>query len=170
MCKACRQRSIWARIKLFSSILSLKLRLTFMCDLFKEISLLSRKYLILFLTYLQYHAQRIISHLKTKYSHLSIVSIFKEHNQWSNIDSITKKLVKTSWHFAIQAKCQEKQWEPGGDLLSHANAHYHRRNSVSRFCSGWEDVGPECYDHQAKLSAYHIKDYVCISFASSLKE
>ena len=60
--------------------------------------------------------------------------------------------------------------KPGGNLLSHANAHYHRRNSVSRFCSGWEDVGPECYDHQAKLSAYYIKDYVCVPFASSLKK
>jgi len=25
------------------------------------------------------------------------------------------------------------------------NAHYHRRKPVSRFCSGWEGVGPGCY-------------------------
>lgn len=29
------------------------------------------------------------------------------------------------------------------------NAHYHRRLSVSRSCSGWEGVGPEGYCHQA---------------------
>ncbi len=40
---------------------------------------------------------------------------------------------------------------PGGNLLSHANAHYHRRNFVSRFCSRWEEVGPKCYGRQAKL-------------------
>ena len=33
----------------------------------------------------------------------------------------------------------------GGDLLSHANAHYHRRKPVSRSCSGWEGVVPGCY-------------------------
>src|SRR6267378_3641632 len=25
------------------------------------------------------------------------------------------------------------------------NAHYHRRKPVSRFCSGWQGVGPGCY-------------------------
>jgi hypothetical protein len=29
------------------------------------------------------------------------------------------------------------------------NAHYHRRLSVSRSCSGWEGVVPEGYCHQA---------------------
>ena len=38
---------------------------------------------------------------------------------------------------------------PGSDLLSHANAHYHRRDSVSRPCSGWEGVGPKRYGRQA---------------------
>jgi hypothetical protein len=33
----------------------------------------------------------------------------------------------------------------GGDLLSRANAHYHRRKPVSRSCSGWEGVVPGCY-------------------------
>src|SRR2546425_3979355 len=28
------------------------------------------------------------------------------------------------------------------------NAHYHRRKPVSRFCSGWEDVGPGCCGRQ----------------------
>src|SRR5258706_16159211 len=36
----------------------------------------------------------------------------------------------------------------GGDLLSHANAHYHRRKPVSRSCSGWEGVVPGCYSRQ----------------------
>ena len=38
---------------------------------------------------------------------------------------------------------------PGSDLLSHANAHYHRRDFVSRPCSGWEGVGPKRYGRQA---------------------
>src|SRR5438309_11354724 len=28
------------------------------------------------------------------------------------------------------------------------NAHYHRRKPVSRFCSGWEGVGPGCCGRQ----------------------
>lgn len=39
---------------------------------------------------------------------------------------------------------------PGGDLLSHAFTHYHRRNFVSRLCSEWEEVGPKRYGRQAK--------------------
>ncbi len=31
------------------------------------------------------------------------------------------------------------------------NAHYHRRNFVSRPCSRWEGVGPKRYSRQAKL-------------------
>lgn len=27
--------------------------------------------------------------------------------------------------------------------------HYHRREVVSRSCSGWEGVVPTCYGHQA---------------------
>jgi hypothetical protein len=38
---------------------------------------------------------------------------------------------------------------PGSDLLSHTNAYYHRRDFVSRPCSGWEGVGPKRYDRQA---------------------
>ena len=37
---------------------------------------------------------------------------------------------------------------PGSNLLSRANAHYHRRKPVSRSCSGWEGVGPGCYGRQ----------------------
>jgi hypothetical protein len=40
-------------------------------------------------------------------------------------------------------------WVPGSDLLSHTNAYYHRRDFVSRPCSGWEGVGPKRYDRQA---------------------
>ncbi len=29
------------------------------------------------------------------------------------------------------------------------NVHYHRRNFVSRPCSGWEGVGPKRYGRQA---------------------
>mgnify|MGYP001570397629 CR=1 FL=1 len=29
------------------------------------------------------------------------------------------------------------------------NPHYHRREPVSRSCSGWEGVGPSCYGRQA---------------------
>ncbi len=39
--------------------------------------------------------------------------------------------------------------EPGDDLLSHGNPHYHRRGVVSRSCSGWEGVVPTRYGHQA---------------------
>ena len=41
------------------------------------------------------------------------------------------------------------KWEPGGDLLSHTEVHYHRRGFVSRSCSRWEGVGPKCYGRQA---------------------
>ena len=37
---------------------------------------------------------------------------------------------------------------PGGNLLSRADAHYHRRKPVSRSCSGWEGVGPGCCGRQ----------------------
>ena len=36
-------------------------------------------------------------------------------------------------------------------LLSRARAHYHRRKSVSRSCSGWEGVVPLRYGRQTKL-------------------
>ena len=38
---------------------------------------------------------------------------------------------------------------PDDNLLSHWLQHYHRRNVVSRSCSGWEGVVPTCYGHQA---------------------
>ena len=39
--------------------------------------------------------------------------------------------------------------KPDDDLLSHWLQHYHRREVVSRSCSGWEGVVPTCYSHQA---------------------
>ena len=36
-------------------------------------------------------------------------------------------------------------------LLSRARAHYQRRKSVSRSCSGWEGVVPLRYGRQIKL-------------------
>ena len=36
-------------------------------------------------------------------------------------------------------------------LLSRARAHYHRRKSVSRSCSGWAGVVPLRYGRQTKL-------------------
>lgn len=45
--------------------------------------------------------------------------------------------------------------EPGDDLLSHGNPHYHRRGVVSRSCSGWEGVVPTRYGHQA-MTCCHV--------------
>jgi hypothetical protein len=45
---------------------------------------------------------------------------------------------------------------PGGDLLSHAFTHYHRRNFVSRLCSEWEEVGPKRYGRQAKTEQEQV--------------
>ena len=39
--------------------------------------------------------------------------------------------------------------KPDDNLLSHWLQHYHRRNVVSRSCSGWEGVVPTYYGHQA---------------------
>ena len=39
--------------------------------------------------------------------------------------------------------------EPGLDVYKRQLQHYHRRNVVSRSCSGWEGVVPTCYGHQA---------------------
>jgi hypothetical protein len=39
---------------------------------------------------------------------------------------------------------------PGGDLLLHADAHYHRRSCVSLPSSGWDRVGPQRYSRQGK--------------------
>ena len=38
---------------------------------------------------------------------------------------------------------------PDDNLLSHWLQHYHRREIVSRSCSGWEGVVPTRYGHQA---------------------
>src|SRR5690606_1079142 len=38
--------------------------------------------------------------------------------------------------------------DPGDDLLSHADAHYHRRVSVSLPSSEWDRVVPLSYCHQ----------------------
>ena len=72
-----------------------------------------------------------------------------------NIKTIATILVNQNTHvIAFTPIAQNKK--PGGNLLSHANAHYHRRSSVSQFCSGWEDVGPKCYGRQAKLFCVFI--------------
>ena len=43
------------------------------------------------------------------------------------------------------------EWVSDDVLLSRARAHYHRRKSVSRSCSGWEGVVPLRYGRQTKL-------------------
>ena len=43
------------------------------------------------------------------------------------------------------------EWVSDDVLLSRAQAHYHRRKSVSRSCSGWAGVVPLRYDRQTKL-------------------
>ena len=44
------------------------------------------------------------------------------------------------------------EWVSDDVLLSRARAHYHRRKSVSRSCSGWEGVVPLRYGRQTKLA------------------
>ncbi len=55
--------------------------------------------------------------------------------------------VKANTPARVELGCFEG--EPGDDLLSHGNPHYHRRGVVSRSCSGWEGVVPTRYGHQA---------------------
>ena len=43
------------------------------------------------------------------------------------------------------------EWVSDDVLLSRARAHYHRRKSVSRSCSGWAGVVPLRYGRQTKL-------------------
>ena len=59
---------------------------------------------------------------------------------------------------AMPQKAQRPRAPPGAFALGASlavtyfrvrNAHYHRRRSVSRSCSGWEGVVPEGYSHQA---------------------
>ncbi len=46
----------------------------------------------------------------------------------------------------------------GDDLLSHGETpHYHRRCCVSRLSSGWDQVVPQLYGRQAKLSQSGFK-------------
>ena len=40
--------------------------------------------------------------------------------------------------------------DPGDDLLSHADAHYHRRGCVSLPSSGWDRVVPQRFCHQGE--------------------
>ena len=36
------------------------------------------------------------------------------------------------------------------------NLQYHRREGVSRSCSGWEGVVPPCYGHQSKRVVHRM--------------
>ena len=84
-----------------------------------------------------------------------------------NVRGSPRTLASTSGSFAARAsvrwighcpKAKRPRVSPGAFALEVSlavtyfrvrNAHYHRRLSVSRSCSGWEGVGPEGYCHQA---------------------
>ncbi len=84
-----------------------------------------------------------------------------------NLHAAARRLACTSGSFAARAcarsfvhrpKAKRPRVSPGAFALEVSlavtyfrvrNAHYHRRLSVSRSCSGWEGVGPEGYGHQA---------------------
>ena len=78
--------------------------------------------------------QRRNSHLIRQKKHRS--------NRSEIVSAELTKKARFRWETGLEV------WR-GGDLLSRANAHYHRRKPVSRSCSGWEGVGPARCCHQA---------------------